>query len=70
MSLIGSVTHVVMGDFAHGIRRTLALAVGVLVGAQLGASLSQRLRGSTLIRILAVGLLLFGLRLIMQALHR
>ena len=69
MSLIGSVTHVVMGDFAHGIRRTLALAVGVLVGAQLGASLSQRFRGSTLIRILAVGLLLFGLRLVMQALH-
>jgi uncharacterized protein len=69
MSLIGSVTHVVMGDFAHGIRRTLALAVGVLVGAQLGASLSQRFRGSTLIRILAVGLLLFGLRLVMQALQ-
>jgi uncharacterized membrane protein YfcA len=69
MSLIGSVTHVVMGDFAHGIRRTLALAVGVLVGAQLGASLSQRFQGSTLIRILAVGLLLFGLRLVMQALQ-
>lgn len=69
MSLIGSVTHVFMGDFAHGIRRTLALAVGVLVGAQLGASLSQRFRGSTLIRILAVGLLLFGLRLVMQALQ-
>jgi uncharacterized membrane protein YfcA len=69
MSLIGSVTHVVMGDFAHGIRRTLALAVGVLVGAQLGALLSQRLRGVTLIRILAVGLVLFGLRLVMQALQ-
>jgi uncharacterized protein len=69
MSLIGSVTHIVMGDFAHGIRRTLALAVGVLVGAQLGALLSQRFRGSTLIRILAVGLVLFGLRLVMQALQ-
>lgn len=36
MSLIGSVTHVLTGDFAQGIRRTLALAVGVLLGAQLG----------------------------------
>jgi uncharacterized protein len=69
MSLIGSVTHIVMGDFTHGIRRTLALAVGVLVGAQLGAMLSQRLRSTTLIRILALGLVLFGIRLVMQALQ-
>jgi uncharacterized membrane protein YfcA len=69
MSLIGSITHVIMGDFAHGIRRTLALAVGVLVGAQVGAALSQRFRGSTLIRILAIGLLLFAIRLVMQALQ-
>jgi uncharacterized protein len=70
MSLIGSVTHVFMGDFSHGIRRTLALAVGVVVGAQLGALLSQRLRGITLIRILALGLVLFGIRLVMQAVQR
>lgn len=69
MSLIGSMTHVVMGDFTHGIRRTLALAVGVLVGAQLGALLSQRFRGITLIRILALGLVLFGIRLVIQALQ-
>ena len=67
MSLIGSVTHVFMGDFTHGIRRTVALAVGVLVGAQLGAMLSQRLRSTTLIRILALGLVLFGIRLVIQA---
>ena len=69
MSLIGSATHVVMGDFSHGVRRTAALAVGVLLGAQLGAQLSQRLRGATLIRILALGLVLFGLRLVIQALQ-
>jgi uncharacterized membrane protein YfcA len=70
MSLIGSVTHVLMGDFSHGIRRTLALAAGVIVGGQLGALLSQRLRGITLIRILALGLVLFGIRLVIQALQR
>jgi uncharacterized protein len=70
MSLIGSVTHVLMGDFAHGIRRTLALTAGVLVGAQLGAVLSQGLRGITLIRILALGLVLFGIRLVIQVVQR
>jgi uncharacterized membrane protein YfcA len=69
MSLMGSVTHVFMGDFTHGLRRTVALAVGVLVGAQLGAMLSQRLRSTTLIRILALGLVLFGIRLVLQALQ-
>jgi hypothetical protein len=70
MSLIGSMTHVLIGDFMHGgIRRTLALGVGVLLGAQLGALLSQRFRGVTLIRILALGLVLFGLRLVVQALQ-
>jgi uncharacterized protein len=69
MSLVGSVTHVFMGDFTHGIRRTGALAVGALVGAQLGAMLSQRLRSTTLIRILALGLVLFGIRLVIQAFH-
>jgi uncharacterized membrane protein YfcA len=70
MSLIGSATHVLVGDFAHGIRRTLALGVGVLVGAQFGALLSQRVRGSTLIRVLAGGLVLFGIRLGMQVFER
>ena len=69
MSLMGSVTHVFMGDSTHGVRRTVALAVGVLVGAQLGAMLSQRLRSTTLIRILALGLVLFGIRLVIQALY-
>jgi hypothetical protein len=32
--------------------------------------LSQRLRSTTLIRILALGLVVFGLRLVIQALYR
>jgi len=69
MSLIGSVTHILVGDFAHGLRRTLALGLGVLLGAQLGAQMSQRLRSSTLIRVLAIGLVLFGIRLVIQVIH-
>jgi uncharacterized membrane protein YfcA len=66
MSCIGSIAHAVAGDFEHGIIRTLLLSLGVVVGAQLGARLSQRLRSETLIRVLAGGLVLFGIRLAIQ----
>ncbi len=69
MSLIGSLTHLIAGDFTRGLFRTLSLGVGVLVGAQFGAQLSQRLTGPILIRVLAGGLLLFGIRLALQVLE-
>jgi len=64
MSFSGTVTHVVTGAFQHGIRRTIFLSVGVVVGAQLGASLSSRVRGDWIIRSLAIALAFVGLRLI------
>ena len=63
MSLIGTATHIVNGDFVEGGRRTVALSVGVLVGAQLGAWLSQKVHGRWIMRSLAVGLLGVGGRL-------
>jgi len=63
MALAGTMVHVVNGSFHHGMRRTIALAVGVIVGAPLGAWLSSRLRAEWIMRGLAVGLLLLGLRL-------
>ena len=63
MSLAGTVTHVLTGEFEHGVRRTLALGVGVLIGAQIGAMLSQRVHGRRILQALAVGVLLIGLRL-------
>jgi uncharacterized protein len=63
MSLIGTLTHVVDGEFASGVRRTLALGAGVLVGAQVGAQLSRRVHGTLILRALAVGILLVGARL-------
>ena len=64
MALTGTLVHVVQGAFVHGVRRTAVLAVGVLVGAQAGAWLSNRIGGKAIIRGLAVALAFVGIRLI------
>jgi uncharacterized membrane protein YfcA len=64
MALAGTLVHIISGDFAHGIRRAVALAIGVAVGAQWGARLSNRVHGALLIRLLGLGLGLVGIRLV------
>lgn len=68
MSFVGTATHIVNGDFVEGTRRTIALGVGVLAGAQIGAWLSQKVHGRWIMRSLAVGLLGVGGRLALHAL--
>ena len=46
---------------------TMCLAVGVMMGAPLGATLSTRLQGSLIVRLLAVALCLVGFRLLLAA---
>lgn len=64
MALTATITHVALGEFSSGIHRTMYLAVGVMMGAPLGAAFSVRVRGSMIVRLLAVALCLVGLRLI------
>jgi uncharacterized membrane protein YfcA len=64
VALTATVTHVVLGEFQHGIAQTMYLAVGVMMGAPLGASLSTRLHGSVIVRLLALALCLVGVRLL------
>lgn len=68
MALVATLTHVVLGTFhgGLGLRRAAALSVGVVFGAQLGAVLSQRLSGTVIQRLLAIGLLALGLRLVLS----
>ena len=68
MTFTGSLVHVFQGAFDHGVRRTIALAIGVIAGAQLGAWLSSRIHGPWIIRALAAALGLVGVRLLYQAL--
>jgi uncharacterized membrane protein YfcA len=67
ISLSWSTAHLIAGGFQSGIFRTLCLGVGVLIGAQLGAQLSQRVTGAVISRVMAVGLVLIGIRLIFHA---
>jgi uncharacterized membrane protein YfcA len=64
MALTATIVHVVMGEFREGVHRTAYLAIGVMMGAPLGAALSAKIRGSVLVRLLALALCLVGARLI------
>jgi len=61
----GALTHVLHGDYASFVSVTLALAVGVIIGAQFGAAISRRVAGSAIIRLLALALGLVGIRLLL-----
>ena len=64
MAGAGTITHLVQGAFNTTLYRTLFLSAGVVLGAQVGARLSGRVRAAWLLRLLAVALLLVGLRLL------
>ncbi len=68
MAGTGTLTHIFSGSFhGHGLRRTLALSVGVVGGAQLGAHISLRLRGPVIQWLLAGALLALSARLLIGA---
>jgi len=64
MAGTATAVHAISGVFNPVIRRTLVLAAGVVVGAQIGARLSAQTGGSRIVRLLGVGLLLVGARLL------
>lgn len=68
MAFTGTLTHVLTGSFATGAHRTAALAIGVVAGAQIGARLSERVGGMAILRLLAAGLAVLGVRIVLLAL--
>jgi uncharacterized membrane protein YfcA len=66
MTLTGTITHIWTGSFHRGAHRTAALGLGVMAGAQLGAYLSSRIKGSWIIRGLALGVIVVGVRIIIS----
>ena len=66
MAFTGTVVHIFTGTFAHGVHRAIALAIGVVVGAQLGAHFSQKIHGTWIMRSLALALGLVGIRILMN----
>lgn len=67
MSGAGALTHVATGSFSHGrgLLRAAYISAGVVVGAQLGAHVSQRLNGKMIERLLAAALLVLAARLLL-----
>ncbi|TFG47151.1 MAG: sulfite exporter TauE/SafE family protein [Dehalococcoidia bacterium] len=59
----GVLLHLAQGNYGANWDIILWLAAGVVVGSQLGALLSQRLHGSALIKLLALALVVTGIRL-------
>jgi uncharacterized membrane protein YfcA len=65
MAAGATLTHAVHRDFGGFVPITLALAIGVIAGAQLGARLSTRVPGGAIIRLLALALAVVGVRLLL-----
>jgi len=63
-ALTGTVVHIADGSLAGGWARMIALAVGVVAGAQIGARLSGRLPAAVIFRLLAGALFVVAIRLI------
>ena len=63
----GVLVHVAHGRLAQVGDRALFLAMGVMMGAQLGPKISTRLRGTGLLRLLAVVLVCVGARILWGA---
>jgi len=67
MALTGTLVHIATGAFHHGVRRTISLGLGVLLGAQFGARFSHHVHGQWILRSLAVALGLVGIRILVLA---
>jgi uncharacterized membrane protein YfcA len=66
----GALVHVLEGHYSDVLGEEMSLAVGVLIGAQLGAVMSGRLqsRQGIVLRLLSIALMLVGLRLLLGGL--
>lgn len=72
MSLVSVVVHIVQGSYQDVMiqRMVLSLGAGAIIGAQVGAYFSHRIRGQAIERALAVSLGLVGMRILLgQILH-
>lgn len=65
MAFTGAMTHVAQGDLANGWHTMLAIGVGIVLGAQVGAYFSHQVKPLWIVRTLAIALLLVGLRLVL-----
>ena len=64
MALAGTAAHIAQGNLTTGWPYVLTIGAGTVVGAQVGAWASHRIKPAWIIRTLAVALFIVGLRLV------
>jgi uncharacterized membrane protein YfcA len=64
-----TLVHIWHGSFHHGAHRAAALGIGVLIGAQLGAYLSNKIKGAWIIRALALAVALAGVKMLISVIE-
>lgn len=64
----GALTHIPMGSIAVGLPRIASLAVGVYIGAHLGAHFSHRIHSKWIFRALTLALIIVGVRILAEGL--
>jgi uncharacterized membrane protein YfcA len=69
-SLAGTIAHLAGGEYTHGFRRTAALSLGAVVGAQIGARLARRTPSTWIMRALAIALILVGVRVVIAGIAK
>ncbi len=62
----GGLFHLSQGSYGPDLGIVVWLAIGIIAGSQIGARLSKRLNGRVLIRLLALALVVTGLRLVLE----
>jgi uncharacterized membrane protein YfcA len=67
-TLAAVITHIATGTYTEDIWRVVVLSAGAIIGAQLGARLSRKVSGTWIIRLLAAGMILVGIRLLLAPL--
>ncbi len=68
MTLVATIVHLALGDLKGQWLLVIPLAAGVVFGAQAGARLSRHVKSAAIIRLLALALILAGVRAVYQAL--
>jgi uncharacterized membrane protein YfcA len=68
ITFTATLVHIWHGSFHHGAHRTAALGMGVLIGAQFGAYLSNKIKGAWIIRGLALAVAVVGIRMLIAVL--
>jgi uncharacterized membrane protein YfcA len=70
MAFTGTMVHILTGTFSYGVHKTIYIAIGVVLGARCGAYLSKRLKGTWIIRSLAVALGVLGVRILLTVIEK